>query len=172
MHYGSEQPYVPASNHFSTSSGVNEQINERSGARKRSEQCGASEWMSSASEWANRGVSDPVPKFRFYFDFFLFWILVQWYLIILTWFLCNILYSAGSREYIDLHFTWEPNSKLFSAKTASRNGGGGGGGGGAKEAGDSILEEVATNGITYEDMLALIDLVLGESGYYEVKASH
>ena len=60
MHYGSEQPYVPASNHFSTSSGVNEQINERSGARKRSEQCGASEWMSSASEWVSRVGNGPV----------------------------------------------------------------------------------------------------------------
>ena len=72
---------------------------------------------------------------------------------------------------------------MFSSKTSSKSaggrggdkqngsgkgsGGGGGGGGGS----DFILEEVATNGITYEDMLGLIDSVLGESGYYDVKAT-
>ena len=75
---------------------------------------------------------------------------------------------------------------MFSSKTSSKSAGGrggdrrngsgkgsGGGGGGGGGGGDSdfILEEVATNGITYEDMLGLIDSVLGESGYYDVKAT-
>ena len=49
---------------FPMNSGVSERAsewaNERSGARERSEQCGASEWVSGASEWANGGTNGPV----------------------------------------------------------------------------------------------------------------
>ena len=70
---------------------------------------------------------------------------------------------------------------MFSSKTSSKSAGGRGGdrqnangkgsGGGGGGGSDFILEEVATNGITYEDMLGLIESVLGESGYYDVKAT-
>ena len=39
---------------------LSEQTNECSGSRKRREQCGASEWVSGASKWANVGVNGPV----------------------------------------------------------------------------------------------------------------
>ena len=39
---------------------ASERTNERSGARERSEQCGASEWVSGASERANGGWYGPV----------------------------------------------------------------------------------------------------------------
>ena len=39
---------------------MSERANERSGARKHSEQYRASEWVSSASEQANRGANGPV----------------------------------------------------------------------------------------------------------------
>ena len=85
------------------------------------------------------------------------------------------IYLPGSREYIDLHFTWEPSSKHACKGSNSKGGssvvGGGEGGGGEGVAGDSFLEEVATNGITYEDMLGLIDVVLERSGYFDVRTS-
>ena len=42
------------------SEGASERTNERSGERERSEQCGASEWVSGTSERANGGASGPV----------------------------------------------------------------------------------------------------------------
>ena len=55
--------------HFPTSSGMSgrasERVNERSGARKQSEQCGASEWVSGVSKWANGQASGPVFSSRF-----------------------------------------------------------------------------------------------------------
>ena len=39
---------------------ASEWMNERSGARKRSEQCGESEWVCGASEWASGRVNGPV----------------------------------------------------------------------------------------------------------------
>ena len=54
-------------NLFPTSSEVrewaSERTNERSGARERSEQCGASAWVSGASERANGGANGPVLDF-------------------------------------------------------------------------------------------------------------
>ena len=56
-HFGWEPPHFETwIIHYPTSSGVSEwpseQSNERSGAHKQNEQCGASEWVSSASKWA------------------------------------------------------------------------------------------------------------------------
>ena len=39
---------------------ASERMNERSGARERSKQCGASEWLSGVSKWANGGVNSSV----------------------------------------------------------------------------------------------------------------
>ena len=51
-------------NHFPTSSGVSEwaseRTNERSGARKQSQHCGGSEWVSAMNDRANEGASSPV----------------------------------------------------------------------------------------------------------------
>ena len=56
-------------NRFPMSSGASEwaseRTNERSGARERSEQCGASEWVSGASERASGRANGPVLTSRF-----------------------------------------------------------------------------------------------------------
>ena len=70
MHYGTEQPDCGTlKSRFPTSLGVSEraseQMSERSGARERSEQCGASKRVSSASERANGQASGPVLTSRF-----------------------------------------------------------------------------------------------------------
>ena len=55
--------------HYPMSSGASEwaskRINERSGARERSKQCGASEWVSGASERASGRANGPVLTSRF-----------------------------------------------------------------------------------------------------------
>ena len=67
LHYGTKPGHFETSKiHFPTSEGVSE-VSERSGGRERSEQSGASERVSGASEWVNGRVSGPVLTSRFLF---------------------------------------------------------------------------------------------------------